>query len=165
MLGSLLLNSPSSAQGRMVQDAMKDYFTLASEKELMEEAGHHFFGSGAEEDENRHLDIALKKRQLEMLGPQDTQEYNATPAAKILSSLGITWAKDLQPPAARAGIAPSQDSGFLSHFKAFGNVADPKEFNDASRSLDLILSNGLRPNAVERDASIARKLSRIASFL
>lgn len=157
MLANFLLSSPSDQTGRMVQEAMKDYFLLEAEKDASESIGGHIFGNGLDE-QNKRLDIALKKRQLQMLGPQDTEKYNDTSANKVLSSLGITWAKDLQPPAARAGIAASQDAGFLSKFKAFGmGAVDAKELsNGSSSALGLInssLHSGGSPSNWARIAS------------
>lgn len=166
MLGDFLLNSPADPTGRMIQEAMKDYFALEAEHEVGTDIYRRMFGN-SDEDESRKLDIALKRRQLQMLGPQDTQEYNATSADKVLGALGITWAKDLQPPAARSGIAPAQDSGFLTKFKAFGKGAiEPAQElgHGSSSALDLILSNGLSSSDIlaKRGPSFG---SRFASLL
>ena len=108
MIESLFLGKPADPTSRMIQEAMKDYFTLKN----VDEVGHSILGSGLDR-QNQELDIALKKRQLQMLGPQDTEEFNDTPASSVLAALGITWAKDLQPPKVSSGFQAAKDGPLM----------------------------------------------------
>lgn len=98
MLEQLFLNTPSSAMSRDIQEGLESYFRLQEAHDIGEGLAGSLFGSNLGR-QNQEADLALKRRQLELLGgPQDSQEFNATPAASVLSALGITWANDLQPP-------------------------------------------------------------------
>lgn len=112
MIESLFLGKPADPTSRMIQEAMKDYFTLKNVDEAEHSIAGGLFGSGLDR-QNQELDIALKKRQLQMLGPQDTEEFNDTPASSVLAALGITWAKDLQPPKVSSGFQAAKDGPLM----------------------------------------------------
>lgn len=120
-LSDLLLSRPQTGEDRTIQNALKDYFALKIASDFGESALGGIFGGDNLGRENQRLDIELKKRQLNAMGPQDTQTFNDTPAPRLLAALGIEWAKDLKPNS--SGIGAAKDSGLFKLGSAFGHEA------------------------------------------
>jgi hypothetical protein len=130
-LADILLNTPADPTSRVIQDAMKDYFTLKEAQDVGQSLGGRLFGSGLDR-QNQELDIALKRRQLQLLGPQDSQEFNDSSAPSVLGALGITWAKDLEPPKVSSGFKDS--SGVLRKALMGEGLDLSKELGNVARS-------------------------------
>jgi hypothetical protein len=137
----------------VIQNALRDYFMLKNANEIGESFGSKLLGTHSLEDEDKRLDIALKKRQIAMLGPQDTEEFNAEPASRVLASLGINWAREFQPPNTKiASDMPNMRSGLMRLFSDEGALT--KELGNVAGSIGRGASTG----------ASARKWSRIAGL-
>lgn len=127
LFANLLLGStPSDPQQRLVREAITDYFTLKEADEASGALTNKLFGHEDLDIEDKELNIAIKRRQLEAMGGDPESGGGSGLSSGLLAALGLGLTQRASPKStppsmkARFLTAVSMDDGELA--KELGNV-------------------------------------------